>query len=272
MSGSSPSMPELPEAEVTRRGLAPVVEGARIEQAVCTQPGRILRPAKDAAGFAATLAGRTVTSVERRGKHLLFALDDGTALDFGFGLWAEVLLVEAPPAELRGAALTFAGGPWTLCFGALALSSFRLGPHTPQPDPPPFDALDARLDGGLLGSLARPAVGLKAFLMDDRRLLGLGNGYSDEILWTARLHPRRLAGSLDDARWGELAGALRDVLTTAIAAGGEEAFLDPSGAPGRFSRPIHHHAGEPCPRCGHPLAGLVAGKRETDFCPACQAL
>ena len=63
--------------------------------------------------------------------------------------------------------------------------------------------------------------------MDDRHLLGLGNGYSDEILWTARLHPRRPAGSLDGGQWDELAGALRDVLTAAIAAGGEEGFLIP---------------------------------------------
>ena len=269
-------MPELPEAEVSRRGLAPVLEGRLVREAVCTQAGRIVRPAKDAAAFAAALAGRTVTSVERRGKHLLFVLDGGNGLDFGFGLWAEVVLRPAPPAELRGAALTLAGpngsSPLALCFTSLALSTFRIAPVVPPPVPPPFDALDERLGAELLSALPRRRPALKPFLMDERLLLGLGNGYTDEILWQARLHPQRLAETLDAGGWRRLAAALRDVLLAAVDAGGETGFLDPSGTPGRYARVIHHHGGEPCPRCGHPLAAAFAGKRETNFCPACQPL
>ncbi len=72
--------------------------------------------------------------------------------------------------------------------------------------------------------------------------------------------------------WDALGAALRAVLRAAVAAGGEEGFLDPSGLRGGYVRRIHHHAGEPCPRCGHPLAGLVTGRRETNFCPVCQPL
>lgn len=270
-------MPELPEAEVCARGLSRLVTGYRVEAARCTQPGRIVRPARDAAAWAAALAGRAITHVGRRGKQLVLRLDDGAALVFGFGLWAEVTVAEAEPRDLHGAALHLVGGPGdavrrVLVFDALALSRLSVEPWTEPPEPPPYDALDPRADGAALAALARGRAALKPFLMDERCILGLGNGYSDEILWEARLHPRRPAASLAPEEWARLVQALRRTLQAAIAAGGETGFLDPFGAAGRYARRIHHHGGEPCPRCGQPLAALVAGSRETDFCPACQAL
>jgi formamidopyrimidine-DNA glycosylase len=270
-------MPELPEAEVCARGLARLVSGYRIDVARCTQPGRIVRPARDAEAWAAGLAGRTIAGVGRRGKRLVLELDDGAALVFGFGLWAEVTVAEAEPDELHGAALLLAGGPdggvrRVLAFDALALSTLALELWEPVPSVPPFDALDPRADGAALAALAGPRVGLKAFLMDDRFILGIGNGYSDEILWEARLHPRQPAGSLLPEEWARLAQAMHRTLETAVAAGGEAGFLDPFGAPGRFERRIHRRGGELCPRCGQTLAASMSGGRETDYCPNCQAL
>lgn len=270
-------MPELPEAEVSARGLARLITGYRIDEARCTQAGRIVRPARDADAWAAALVGRTVAHVGRRGKQLVVGLDDGNALVFGFGLWAEVTVAEAEPTELRGALLWLSGGPdesvrRALAFNGLALSRLAIEPWPDESEPPPYDALDGRADGAALAALARGRAALKAFLMDERYLLGIGNGYSDEILWEARLHPRQPAGSLAPEEWARLAQALHRVLEAAISAGGETGFLDPFGAAGRFERRIHRHGGDPCPRCGQPVAALDAGSRETDYCPSCQAL
>ena len=160
-----------------------------------------------------------------------------------------------------------------LAFNALALSTLALEESQPPPaPPPPYDALDLDADGAALAALARGRAALKAFLMDERYLLGIGNGYSDEILWEARLHPRQPAGSLAPEEWTRLAQAMHRVLESAISAGGEAGFLDPFGAPGRYERRVHRRGGQPCPRCGNALAASVAGSRETDYCPACQAL
>jgi len=270
-------MPELPEADVCARGLARLITDYRIETASCTQAGRIVAPAGDADAWARGLTGRTVAGVGRRGKRLLLHLDDGHSLVFGFGLWAEVTVSDAEPDALHGARLWLVGGSdesvrRALVFDKLALSTLAVESRDPDPEPPPFDALDRRADGVALAALARGRAALKSFLMDERYLLGIGNGYSDEILWEARLHPRQPAVSLAPEEWTRLAQAMNRVLRAAISAGGETGFLDPFGAPGRYERRIHHHGGDPCPRCGGPLAALTSGGRETDFCPDCQAL
>lgn len=270
-------MPELPEVEVCARGLARLVTGYRVDAARCTQAGRIVTPEHDAEAWSSGLVGRALSGVGRRGKRLVLQLDDGQALVFGFGLWAEVTVSDAEPAELHGAVLWLSGGPdggvrRALSFNGLALSTLALEPWVPELPVPPYDALDARADGAALAAMARGRAGLKAFLTDDRYLLGIGNGYSDEILWEARLHPRQPAGSLLPEEWARLAQAMHRTLESAVAAGGESGFLDPFGAPGRFERRIHHHGGDPCPRCGEPVAAFTSGGRETDYCPACQAL
>jgi len=271
------SVPELPEAEVCARGLARLITGYQIDAARCTQPGRIVRPSGDAAAWADGLSGRVVTGVGRRGKHLVLQLDDDRALMFGFGLRADVTVSDVEPDELHGAVLWLTGGPdgsvrRALVFNGLALSTLALETWTAAPQAPPYDALDRRADGAVLAALARGRAGLKAFLMDERYLLGIGNGYSDEILWEARLHPRQPAGSLAPEEWARLAQSMHRVLDAAISAGGEAGFVDPFGAPGRYERRIHRHGGDLCPRCEQPLAALFSGSRETDYCPACQAL
>jgi len=270
-------MPELPEAEVCARGLSRLIAGYTIETARCTQPGLITSPARDAEAWAHSLVGRVIVAVDRHGKRLVLRLDDGNALVFGFGMWADVTVSDAEPGSLHGAVLWLAGGHdgevrRALAFDGLALSTLAVEAWAPVPEPPPYDALDRRADGAALAGLARSRAALKAFITDERYVLGVGNGYSDEILWEARLHPRQPAGSLAPEEWARLAQSMHRVLQAAIAAGGESGFLDPFGAPGRFERRIHHRGGDACPRCGQPLAALVSGSRETDYCPVCQAL
>jgi len=297
-------MPELPEAEVARATLAPHVVGQRVEEVVLRMPSRVRRPHKlprdederAVAGFVTGLGGRLITGVERRGKGLLFAFDDGQALDFNFGLWASVTLRERlpdgdespdPPVKRLGLALRLSRGvageaglggdagsrPW-LVFADVTFSTYGLAPYAPPSGPPPYDALDPGLTSArladLAGAAARRSGELKRFLMDERLLLGVGNGYADEILWRARLHPRRVAAGLSETEWGTLLAALRDGLLEAVAQGGELDFLDADCRRGRCERRIHHHAGDPCPRCGAALVGYERSGRETDFCPVCQ--
>jgi formamidopyrimidine-DNA glycosylase len=124
-------------------------------------------------------------------------------------------------------------GSW-LVFADITFSIYGLVPYQPPPAPPPHDALDPALTPALLAEFAaaasRGAGELKPFLMDERLLLGIGNGYADEILWRARLHPRRAVTGLGENEWRRLLAALRDVLTEAVAPGGEPDFL--AGAPG----------------------------------------
>ena len=187
-----------------------------------------------------------------------------------------------PPVKRLGLALRLSdevgGGapsrPW-LVFADVTFSTYGLALYASPPGPPPYDALDAALTPAVLGELAgaasRRSAELKPFLMDERLLLGVGNGYADEILWRARLHPRRLVTGLVEAEWETLLAALRDVLGEAVAQGGEPDFLAADCGRGRYERRIHHHAGDPCPRCGAALAGYVRSGRETNFCPVCQS-
>jgi formamidopyrimidine-DNA glycosylase len=236
-------MPELPEAEVARATLAPHVVGRRIEEVVLRMPTRVRRPHKlprdederAVADFAAGLRGRPIEGVERRGKGLVFALDDGRALDFNFGLWASVTLRERlpdegdsldPPVKRLGLALRLSHGagayprPW-LVFADITFSTYGLARHAPPPGPPPYDALDPALTQVMLvelaGAASRRPGELKSFLMDEHRLLGIGNGYADEILWRALLHPRRPVTGLSEVEWEALLAALCNLPHEAIA-------------------------------------------------------
>jgi len=282
------AVPELPEAELWRRSLSSALTGRRVTAFTSLQPGFVRAPLRDPDGFAAGVVGRAVTDVERRGKQLLFRLDGEVAVTLGMGLWVRLELRPAPLEPPKGAELVFdsarssggrpaggdspSAGRLFLAITEIALANVRLGRYEPPAEPPPFDALDTRLDGPRLAALAPARAAVKAFLTDVRYVLGVGNGYSDALLWQARVHPRRPCNSLAAGEWAAVAVALRAVLTAAFEAGGESGFVGPRGRIGAYERPIHHHGGEPCPRCGSPLGSLTAGRRETNFCPVCQPL
>lgn len=271
-------MPELPEVETTRRGLTPHALGRRLEALVVRDP-RLRWPV--AGGLPAVVAGRRITAVERRAKYLLFGLDDGAWLMLHLGMSGSVRVVDRDRAPERhdhldfvldsGAALRFTD---PRRFGSLHRVAGRLEAHPllchlgPEP-------LDPAFDGDYLHRRARGRrASIKAFVMDSRVVVGVGNIYAAEALYRAGIHPARAAGRVGLARCRRLAEAIKGVLTEAIEAGGTTLrdFTDGAGRPGYFRQQLdaYGRAGEPCRRCGATLKNRRLAQRATAYCPRCQ--
>lgn len=273
-------MPELPEVETTRRFLAPVVEG-RLVAEVEVSAERTARRNTGPAEVVARLTGRRVAALGRRGKFLLAALDDGATWVTHLGMSGRIRT--ARPVDPRDRhtrfVATFDGlqvrlvDPRTFGFVAvldpteLATALAGIGPDALE-DLPTTEALAGRLAG-------RTAP-IKALLLDQRLVSGLGNIYADEVLHRAGIHPRRPAGALGT---GELAGirsAITEVLTAGIAAGGTSlddlAYLLPDGRAGAFTErlAVYGRTGLACRRCGSPVERVVVAGRSSHFCPRCQ--
>jgi formamidopyrimidine-DNA glycosylase len=260
-------LPELPEIEHLANELRPRLLGRRIEGVRCRQPKMLNLPEAE---FAARAAGE-ITAVSRRGKSCILHTGSG-------GVWLHLGLgaqVQLTPVDENGdpqLALTLSGGEQlTVDKTFMGHAYYYEGDEFERrwnefgPDP-----LDAEFTVERLGAVlsARPKQMLKALLMDQARLAGIGNTYSDEILHRARLHPRRAAGSLKPDEVERLHAAMRAVLREATAAGGEESFLDLRGEHGRYE--MHIHGVEACLDCGTPARRESIGGRTAYFCPRCQ--
>jgi formamidopyrimidine-DNA glycosylase len=275
-------VPELPEVETVRTRLAPHVEGRTIAHARIDDV-RLVRPELPDT-VAAALTGLAVERVERRGKYLLLRLDDGETLAIHLRMTGNLLRraagEEAPRAlraELELDDGTIVGytdlrrfGTWEMLRDDEALAAFlalRLGPE-------PFS--DAFSPEFLHASLRRREAPIKAVLLDQRVVAGLGNIYADEALWASKIHPEVPASRVRRADVERLHGAIRDVLAAGIAAQGASIrdYRMPDGGHGsaqeRFA--VYGRTGLPCPRCGTPIRRLVVGQRGTHFCPHCQKL
>jgi len=268
-------MPELPEVETVRRRLEPALTGRRIvaltvaDATVSAQTGAELRH---------LALGRDVARLRRRGKYLIVDLEEGI-LVVHLRMTGQ-LLFERPPTPRRprftiefddGSFLHFCdvrrfGRLWALRDEAELEHFFaELGV---EPLSPGFST--ARLRALLDGRRAP----LKAFLLDQRRIAGVGNIYADEALFRAGLHPLRPAGSVGPRGAGRLREALVETLELGIAQAGTsvDSFVDPEGASGSFQEilNVYQRTGEPCRRCGTPIQRVVVGGRGTHFCPRCQ--
>jgi formamidopyrimidine-DNA glycosylase len=274
-------VPELPEVETVRRGIAPALEGARFEHVTILDP-RLVRPF-DPSIVAGELTGERVVEVGRRGKYLILGLESGRSLLIHLRMTGS--LRHAPRGELAGDPHTRAVlsmdngsdvayrdvrrfGTWELLEqGELApYLAARLGPE-------PLGTLSAERLGRRLEGRRAP---LKSALLDQRTLAGLGNIYVDEALWQSRLHPLRPAGTLDGDELARLHRAIRSVLRKGIERQGSTLrdYALPDGAYGTMQDEFHAYGrgGEPCDRCGTPLERIVVGGRTTTFCPRCQPL
>ena len=292
-------MPELPEVETVRRGLAPVMEGRVIERVEARRPDlRFPFPER----FAERLAGRRIETLGRRAKYLLADLDDGDVLVMHLGMSGS-FRVTLPNDELApGAfhhprskaaahdhvAFSLSGGARVTYNDPRRFGFMALIPRSGLQAHPLFrhvgvEPLGAELDGTLLARLfAGKQTSLKAALLDQRLIAGLGNIYVCEALHRARLSPRRTAGTIARKDGGPtrraeaLAVAIRQVLTDAIAAGGSTLrdFAHADGELGYFQHSfrVYDREDDPCPTpgCRGVVRRIVQTGRSTFFCADCQ--
>jgi formamidopyrimidine-DNA glycosylase len=272
-------VPELPEVESTRRGIAPHLAGRTIT-AVVVRRRRLRLPIPRA--LDAALPGSRVRGVARRAKYLLIGTTAGTALvHLGMSGSLRVLPAAHPPGKHDHWDLVLDDGR------ALRLNDPRRfglllwcagDPHA-HPllaglGPEPLE-LDERALAAHLAARARGRKGaVKQFVMDQRIVVGVGNIYASEALWRARVAPGRAAGRGTAAEWRAVARGIRSVLARAIAVGGTTLrdFTRPDGEPGyfRIQLAVYDRAGRPCRRCRAPIRTRVQGQRATYWCPGCQ--
>jgi len=273
-------MPELPEVETIRRDLDRELSGRRIERVLATG-ARSIRRYSDPASFAAGLVGATVASVTRRGKYLVTTFDGGRLLVFHLGMSGQLLLARADQASVphTHVVLAFDGGqevrfvdPRT--FGEVFVTTVG-GPELAQLGLDPL--ADLKGWAQLAEMLQTRRRRLKALLMDQHFLAGIGNLYSDEILFAARLRYDRGADTLTSAEVGRLYRAMTETLEAAIRLRGsslaDEQYRDVFGQVGAFQAQhrVYGRQGLACGRCRTAIVRIKTGGRSTFLCPRCQA-
>jgi formamidopyrimidine-DNA glycosylase len=269
-------MPELPEVETTRRGIAPYLEGKRVVEVVIRQP-RLRWPIPSA--IRKKLPGQKIERIDRRAKYLLAHTEVGTAvMHLGMSGSLRVLKADAPIGAHdhydwrldSGKILRFTD---PRRFGSLLWQApnetleilANLGP----------EPLDDAFHGDYLWQRSRGrSAAIKLFLMDQNVVVGVGNIYASEALFAAKIHPRRAAGSVSRVRYQRLVDETQRILNYAIRRGGTTLrdFISPDGVPGYFEQElfVYGRAGEPCKVCGTPIRVVTLGQRSTFFCPHCQ--
>ncbi len=270
-------MPELPEVEVIRRGLAPRLVGRRF--LTVRMGGHRLRQASPPAELARWLSGRRLERLRRRGKYLLFRLEGGVTLLIHLGMTGRLLLGGSFRREPHVHLVFTLEGGLTLAYQDVR----RFGQVLVFPPGQPLTPLQRvgrePFSPGLTAEwLADKARGrsrpVKNFLLDGRILAGVGNIYACEILFAAGLHPATPAGALTLEQWGWVLRETRRILRRAIRRGGTTVndYLNSHGETGLFQIDlmVYGQAGEPCRRCGGPVERLVQAGRATFFCPRCQ--
>lgn len=279
-------MPELPEVEITARGLRERIVGKRVA-GVCGVDWPRMLPNTTEEELHAVLVGRAVAAVDRRGKYLLASFSGGVALCVHRKMSGNLLLRDslAPPEPHTHLVIAFTNqtelrfvdarkfGRIHLFHAPAELEAFldaRLGPE-PLPD----------LDGTTLARLVQGRrARIKSLLLDQAFLAGVGNLYADEALWEARIHPLRPASTLTRPEIARLASAIRHVLEQAIQRRGTSfsSYLDAEGLAGQnqdylnaYGRgPTRTQPAQPCPRCDTPIQRLILAQRSSHFCPRCQ--
>ncbi|WP_298864305.1 bifunctional DNA-formamidopyrimidine glycosylase/DNA-(apurinic or apyrimidinic site) lyase [uncultured Microbacterium sp.] len=294
-------MPELPEVEVVRAGLAPAVVGALVTAVDVLDERALTRHPRGASDFVARLEGRTVTAAARRGKFLWLPLDgDADAVVAHLGMSGQLLL-RTPDATAERherirlhiehpqhgrLAIVFAD---QRTFGSLALDELQ---DTPDGAPAGLgtdaarvpsqvahiarDALDPAFDdAAFVVAVRRRASAIKRILLDQTLVSGIGNIYADESLWAARIHPETQGRALSAQAVRRLLAEVRLVLQKALAEGGtsfDAQYVNVNGQAGYFAHSLNAYGrgGEPCPRCGGPIRREAFMNRSSHYCPRCQ--
>lgn len=294
-------MPELPEVEVVRAGLAPAVLGARVSAVDVLDERALTRHPLGAVDFVGRLEGQTFTAAARRGKFLWLALEgDADAMVAHLGMSGQMLLREPDAVTERHErirlhiespqhgrlAVVFAD---QRTFGSLAIDELVVtadaapgGLGTLLPLVPTQvahiarDALDPAFDEvGLIASVRRRASAIKRILLDQTLVSGIGNIYADEALWAARIHPETEGRTLSAQAVRRLMGEVRLVLQKALAEGGtsfDAQYVNVNGQAGYFAHSLNAYGrdGQACPRCGGAIRRAAFMNRSSHYCPRCQ--
>jgi formamidopyrimidine-DNA glycosylase len=275
-------VPELPEVETIRVQLEPALRGRRFERVEIRDP-RLTRPF-DPAIVAGALEGERVVGLDRRGKYLIVRFESGRLLLVHLRMTGNLRVAPngAPAGDPferavirldNGSEVTYRDvrrfGTWLL------VEPDELEPYLAErlgAEPLENEFRTAALAARLAGRRAP----IKAALLDQRTLAGLGNIYADEALWRARIHPLRPAGELEPEEIRRLHRSIRDVLRGGIARQGATLrdYATPEGERGRMQEEFRAYGreGQPCLRCGTPIEKIRAGGRGTSYCPSCQRL
>jgi formamidopyrimidine-DNA glycosylase len=300
-------MPELPEVEVVRAGLAPAVTGARVIAVEVLDERALTRHAGGAAQFEARLAGRRIHSAARRGKFLWLPLEDATpgpgqdeCVVAHLGMSGQLLLREPGAPRERHERIRLdiqhpEHGELSVVFAdQRTFGSLAIDALVPTPDGAPGgrgteraavpsqvqhiarDPLDpAFSESAFRGSVARKASAIKRVLLDQTVTSGIGNIYADEALWAARINPETPALALPTRAVNRLLAEVRAVLEKALAEGGtsfDAQYVNVNGQAGYFAHSLNAYGrtGEPCPRCGRPIVRVGFMNRSSHYCPRCQ--
>ena len=275
-------MPELPEAETIVRGLRPAIVGRTIRATEAIHLDVLRQPRRR---FADRVRGRTVIGVERRGKNVLIRLDEDRVVAVNLGMTGRLLPVlegGARPRDSSHPAVRFrfqGGGALvfddTRRFGTVeCLSAAEWRERSLRMGPEPLEL--SFTAEALHASLAASRAPVRSWLLDQRKVAGVGNIYANEALHRAGIHPERLARTVDRKHAGALHRGIRRVLQAAIDNGGTTIrdYRTASGDSGRYARRLRVYGrdGEPCGRCGSEIRRIVFGGRSAFFCPGCQPL
>lgn len=275
-------MPELPEVETSLRDLEPLLRDRTIVAAQVNWPRTVAAPMLDE--FLARIVGQRFLGFARRGKYMIFHMQGGDLLIVHLRMTGR-LSVE--PADALADAHTHVvlglddgrtvhfrdprkfGRVWLVADEAAVIG--KLGP----------EVWDRTFSAAALAkTLAGRKAPIKALLLDQRIAAGIGNIYADEVLFAARVHPARPAGNLKPGEIKRLHGAIRSLLARAVERGGSSLggastnYRRPVGSAGAFQEEhqVFRRTGQPCPRCGAPIARMIVAQRSTHFCPHCQDL
>jgi formamidopyrimidine-DNA glycosylase len=283
-------VPELPEVEVVRRGLAEHVVGRQVAAAEVLHLRAVRRHLAGPADVIGRLTGRTLTAARRRGKYLWLELDSAEALLAHLGMSGQLLVCDpaTPPQKHLRVLLSFAdGGPQLRfvdqrTFGGISVetlvgSSVDPAESVPEPiahiarDPmdPAFDAAE------VVSALRAKRTGLKRALLDQSLVSGIGNIYADEALWRAKLHGTRPTATLTRKAGLEILARAAEVMDEALDQGGtsfDALYVNVNGNSGYFDRSLNVYGQEdrPCHRCGTPIRREPFMNRSSYFCPHCQ--
>ena len=274
-------MPELPEVETVRDGLARHVVGRTIGSVAVLHPRPVRRDHRGPAGFATALTGRRFEAAHRRGKYLWLPLDNGNALLGHLGMSGQLLVQPVGHPDQRHLRVRFDLGDRELrfvdqrMFGGLAVSEGGavLPPEIAHIARDPFDR---EFDDDLfVAKVRRRTAGIKRLLLDQTLISGVGNIYADEALWRARVHGDRPGDRLRPIDVRRVLAEARAVMGAALLEGGtsfDALYVNVNGQSGYFDRSLHAYGreGEACDRCGTPIRRVEFMNRSSFFCPRCQ--